>query len=70
MGLSSRRNIGALLRIVGQIGRYGRNSGQFFHLHSLTSDSRGNLYTGESLGMRAQKFVFKGYGPAASTAAR
>jgi hypothetical protein len=58
------------LRIVGQVGRYGRNSGQFFHLHSITSDSRGNIYTGESLGMRAQKFVFKGYGPASATAAR
>lgn len=49
------------LQILGQVGRYGRQSGRFFHLHSITSDSKGNLYTGESLGMRVQKFVFKGY---------
>lgn len=57
------------LQILGQIGRYGRQSGRFFHLHSITSDSKGNIYTGESLGMRVQKFAFKGYS-AATTSSR
>lgn len=48
------------LEIVGSIGRIGRASGQFYHLHSIASDSKGNIYTGESLGYRVQKFVYKG----------
>lgn len=48
------------LQILGQIGRAGRLSGQFYHLHSIATDSKGNIYTGESLGYRVQKFVYKG----------
>lgn len=48
------------LEVLGQVGRIGRASGQFYHLHSITTDAQGNIYTGESLGYRVQKFVFKG----------
>lgn len=45
---------------LGQFGRWGRGAGQFYHLHSIATDPKGNIYTGESLGYRAQKFTFKG----------
>jgi DNA-binding beta-propeller fold protein YncE len=45
-------------------GTGGRQPGQFFAVHSVATDSRGNLYTAEtSQGKRVQKFVFKGIGP-------
>ncbi len=44
--------------IVQQVGRTGRQVGQFNWLHSLTVDSRGNVYTGEvETGQRVQKFT-------------
>jgi DNA-binding beta-propeller fold protein YncE len=54
------------LEIVGQVGRIGRASGQFYHLHGIATDSKGNIYTGESLGYRVQKFVYKGLSTAAT----
>jgi DNA-binding beta-propeller fold protein YncE len=45
---------------IGHIGRPGRKAGEFFHLHSLGVDPKGNIVTGESQGYRVQKFVFKG----------
>ena len=48
------------LREIGHIGEPGRKAGEFFHLHSLSVDPRGNLITGESQGYRVQKFVYKG----------
>lgn len=46
---------------LGSIGRIGRQAGQFTWLHSIDTDSRGNLYTTEvSTGRRVQKFVFTG----------
>ena len=45
----------------------GRQSGQFFGAHSITTDSQGNIYTTETYeGKRLQKFVYKGMGPVTS----
>ena len=44
--------------IVGGIGEPGHEAGQFTFLHSNTVDSKGNVYTGETInGRRIQKFV-------------
>ena len=44
----------------------GRQPGQFFGVHSIATDSKGNLYTTETYeGKRLQKFVYKGLGPIA-----
>ena len=44
--------------VVGTTGHAGRNAGQFHHVHAITSDSKGNLYTGEvETGRRIQKFT-------------
>jgi hypothetical protein len=44
--------------VQGTSGHAGRNAGQFHHVHSVVSDSKGNLYTGEvETGRRIQKFV-------------
>jgi DNA-binding beta-propeller fold protein YncE len=44
-------------------GAGGRYPGHFYSIHNIAVDSRGNIYTGESLqGKRIQKFVFKGIG--------
>jgi hypothetical protein len=49
-----------------QIGSFGdgpgRAPGQFYILHDMRVDSRGNFYTAEvNIGARVQKFVLKGY---------
>jgi DNA-binding beta-propeller fold protein YncE len=42
----------------------GRQPGQFYAVHSIATDSKGNLYTTETYrGQRLQKFVYKGLGP-------
>ena len=42
----------------------GRQPGQFYAVHSIASDSKGNLYTTETYeGKRVQKFVYKGLAP-------
>ena len=44
--------------IVGNSGEPGHQAGQFTFLHSNTVDSKGNVYTGETInGRRIQKFV-------------
>jgi len=48
------------LEVIGSIGGPGRKAGEFFHLHSLATDQKGNIITGESQGYRVQKFVYKG----------
>jgi DNA-binding beta-propeller fold protein YncE len=41
----------------------GRQPGQFYGVHSIATDSKGNLYTTETYeGKRLQKFVYKGMG--------
>jgi sugar lactone lactonase YvrE len=48
-------------------GQPGVAPGQFYVLHHMTTDSKGNLYTSEvEDGHRIQKFVFKGLSPAAA----
>jgi hypothetical protein len=45
-------------KILGSFGHDGRNAGQFHAVHSMTSDSAGNIYTGEvETGKRIQKFT-------------
>ena len=45
------------LTVVDHFGRLGKNAGQFYRLHNLDIDSRGNLYTTEvNVGQRLQKF--------------
>ena len=45
------------LTVMDHFGRLGKNAGQFYRLHNLAIDSRGNLYTTEvNVGQRLQKF--------------
>jgi DNA-binding beta-propeller fold protein YncE len=45
-------------KVVGQMGSLGENGGQFFGLHMIAVDSKGNIYTGEVFGgERVQRFV-------------
>jgi hypothetical protein len=45
-------------KIVGQLGSMGESGGQFFGLHMIATDSKGNIYTGEVFaGERVQRFV-------------
>jgi hypothetical protein len=44
---------------VAQIGHGGRNAGQFLGPHQLVMDSKGNLYVGEGVGQRVQKFILQ-----------
>ena len=49
------------LEVLSSFGDGGRQPGQFFAVHSIVTDSRGNLFTTETYeGRRLQKFVFKG----------
>jgi len=42
----------------------GRQPGEFYAVHSIATDSKGNIYTTETYhGQRVQKFVYKGLGP-------
>jgi hypothetical protein len=51
------------LEILTYFGGGGRQPGQFFAVHSIATDSRGNIYTTETYeGKRVQKFVYKGMG--------
>ena len=52
------------MEILTSFGDGGRQPGQFFAVHSIAVDSRGNLYTTETYeGRRLQKFVYKGLAP-------
>jgi DNA-binding beta-propeller fold protein YncE len=54
------------LEILTSFGDGGRQPGQFYAVHSIASDSKGNLYTTETYrGQRVQKFVYKGLAPVA-----
>ena len=51
------------LEILTSFGDGGRQPGQFFGVHSIATDSKGNIYTTETYqGRRLQKFVYKGIG--------
>jgi DNA-binding beta-propeller fold protein YncE len=52
------------LQEVANFGDGGRQPGQFYAVHSIATDSKGNIYTAETYrGQRVQKFVYKGMGP-------
>jgi DNA-binding beta-propeller fold protein YncE len=52
------------LQTLTSFGDGGRQPGQFYAVHSIATDSKGNLYTTETYrGQRVQKFVYKGMGP-------
>ena len=52
------------MEILTNFGDGGRNPGQFFAVHNIATDSKGNLYTTETYeGKRLQKFRYVGMGP-------
>jgi DNA-binding beta-propeller fold protein YncE len=52
------------LELVTSFGEGGRQPGEFYGVHSIATDSRGNIYTTETYrGQRVQKFVYKGLAP-------
>ena len=45
-------------KVLGTMGSMGQNGGEFFGLHMVAVDSKGNIYTGEVFaGERVQRFV-------------
>ena len=45
-------------KVVGTLGQMGDSGGQFYGLHMIATDSKGNIYTGEVFaGERVQRFV-------------
>ncbi|MGH9844982.1 MAG: hypothetical protein ACREEM_40210 [Blastocatellia bacterium] len=49
------------MQLLTSFGDGGRQPGQFFAVHSIATDSKGNIYTTETYeGKRLQKFVYKG----------
>jgi DNA-binding beta-propeller fold protein YncE len=54
------------LEVLTSFGEGGRQPGEFYAVHSIATDSKGNVFTTETYrGQRVQKFVFKGVGPVA-----
>jgi DNA-binding beta-propeller fold protein YncE len=54
------------LEILTSFGDGGRQPGQFYGVHSIATDSKGNIYTTETYeGRRLQKFIYKGLAPVA-----
>ena len=52
------------MEVLTAFGDGGRQPGMFFAVHSIATDSDGNIYTTETYeGSRIQKFVYKGLGP-------
>jgi hypothetical protein len=57
------------LTVLYQFGARSAKPGDFQGIHNIAVDSKGNLYTAEvAPGARAQRFVFKGMGPAPAPA--
>jgi len=54
------------LQVLTSFGDGGRQPGEFYGVHSIAADSKGNIYTTETYrGQRVQKFVYKGLAPVA-----
>jgi DNA-binding beta-propeller fold protein YncE len=54
------------LEVLTTFGDGGRQPGQFYAVHSIATDSKGNIYTTETYrGQRLQKFAYKGLAPVA-----
>ena len=52
------------LQMLTTFGEGGRQPGEFYGVHSIATDSKGNIYTTETYrGQRVQKFVYKGLAP-------
>ena len=52
------------LQVLTSFGEGGRQPGQFYGVHSIATDSKGNLYTTETYrGQRVQRFIYKGLAP-------
>ena len=52
------------LQELTSFGAGGRQPGEFYAVHSIATDSKGNIYTTETYhGQRVQKFVYKGLAP-------
>ena len=59
------------LEVVSSFGDGGRWPGTFFGVHSIATDSKGNIYTTETYeGKRVQRFLYKGLGPAKMSGTR
>jgi DNA-binding beta-propeller fold protein YncE len=49
------------LEVLTTFGEGGRQPGEFYGVHSIATDSKGNIYTTETYrGQRIQKFTYKG----------
>jgi hypothetical protein len=58
------------LEVLTAFGDGGRQPGQFFGVHNLDTDSKGNLYATETYsGARVQRFLYKGLGPVTKSVA-
>ena len=56
------------LQVVSHFGSGGRYPGQFYAVHNVSLDSKGNIYTVETYeGKRLQKFNYKGIGAVTAT---
>jgi DNA-binding beta-propeller fold protein YncE len=56
------------LDVLTSFGDGGRQPGEFYGVHSIASDSKGNIFTTETYqGHRVQKFVYKGLAPVTKT---
>jgi DNA-binding beta-propeller fold protein YncE len=52
------------MEVLTSFGDGGRQPGQFYAVHSIAADSKGNLFTTETYrGQRVQKFLYKGLAP-------
>ena len=55
--------IATSLEVLTSFGDGGRQPGEFYAVHSIATDSKGNIFTTETYrGQRVQKFVYKGLG--------
>ncbi len=54
----------ATMTVLTTFGEGGRQPGEFYGVHSIGTDSKGNIFTAETYrGQRIQKFVYKGLAP-------
>ncbi len=54
------------LEVLTSFGEGGRQPGEFYGVHSIATDSKGNIFTTETYrGQRVQKFAYKGLAPVA-----
>jgi DNA-binding beta-propeller fold protein YncE len=54
------------LEVLTSFGDGGRQPGEFYGVHSIATDSKGNVFTTETYrGQRVQKFLYRGLAPVA-----